>query len=170
MYGERLSCDLAATYRYFVDLIGVSKCQAQPSSGLPHECQSERTCCCYYPQWKYTLDTELTTELVRHAVKNIRMTFIASSALILAGCGGGSGSANVSAPPPSFIVWAGSSGGSNVIDGPGHRFAFFSDTGCLFNFQTGQENTAFCLSPRSNFVDYGAFHGQVVNVLASNGT
>lgn len=102
-------------------------------------------------------------------MKKISMTFVAAGALILAGCGGGSGSGDGSAPP-SFIVWAGSSSGSNVIDGPGHLFAFFSDTGCLFNVQTGRENTAFCLSPSSNFVNYGAFHGQVVNVLVSNGT
>jgi hypothetical protein len=103
-------------------------------------------------------------------MKTIGMTFVAISALTLAGCGGGSGTTDVGAPPPSFIVWAGSSGGSNVTDGPGHQFAFFSDTGCLFNFQTGRENSAFCLSPRSNFVSYGAFHGQIVNVLVSNGT
>jgi hypothetical protein len=102
-------------------------------------------------------------------MKKISRTFIAAGALILAGCGGGSGSGDGSAPP-SFIVWGGSSSGSNVIDGPSHLFAFFSDTGCLFNFQTGRENTAFCLSPGSNFVNYGAFHGQVVNVLVSNGT
>jgi hypothetical protein len=96
---------------------------------------------------------------------------IALSAALLAGCGGG-GSVEVvaAAPPPQFIVWVGSSGGIHVIDGPGHDFAFFSDTGCLYNAQTGQENTAFCLLPRSNVVAYGAFRGQVANVLVSNGT
>jgi hypothetical protein len=104
-------------------------------------------------------------------IKKITSKDIALSAAILAGCGGG-GSADVVAvpPPPQFIVWGGSAGGSHVIDGPGHLFAFFSDTGCLYNVQTGQENTAFCLLPGSNVVAYGPFRGQVANVLASDGT
>lgn len=101
-------------------------------------------------------------------MKTISMTFITAGALLLAGCGGGGSDSGDGGP--SFIVWGGSSGGSNVIDGPGHVFAFYSDTGCLFNTQTGRENTAFCLSPGSNQVNYGAFHGQVVNVLVSNNT
>lgn len=103
-------------------------------------------------------------------MKNIVTTIVAISVLLLAGCGGGSASVAVGPPPPQFIVWVGSSGASHVIDGPGHQFAFFADTGCLFNFQTGQENPAFCLGPGSNFVSYGAFHGQVTNVLVTNGT
>ena len=103
-------------------------------------------------------------------MKNLSFTLIAMSALVTAGCGGGSGAAEVSAPPPSFIVWANSSGGDRVIDGTGHLFAFFDDSGCLYNPQTKQENTAFCLAPGSNFVSYGAFRGQVANVLSSNGT
>ena len=96
---------------------------------------------------------------------------IALSAVILAGCGGG-GSADGGAvqTAPQFIVWVGSTGGIHVIDGPGHVFSFFSDTGCLYNAQTGQENTAFCLLPGSNVVAYGPFRGQIANVLASNGT
>ena len=96
---------------------------------------------------------------------------IALSSAILAGCGGG-GSADVVAvqAAPQFIVWGGSAGGIHVIDGPGHDFAFYSDTGCLYNAQTGKENTAFCLLPGSNVVAYGPFRGQVANVLASNGT
>lgn len=96
---------------------------------------------------------------------------IALSSAILAGCGGG-GSADVVAvqAAPQFIVWIGNAGGIHVIDGPGHDFAFYSDTGCLYNAQTGRENTAFCLLPGSNVVAYGAFRGQVANVLVSNGT
>lgn len=96
---------------------------------------------------------------------------IALSSAILAGCGGG-GSADVVAVQAAsqFIVWVGSAGGIHVIDGPGHDFAFYSDTGCLYNAQTGRENTAFCLLPGSSVVAYGAFRGQVANVLVSNGT
>jgi len=96
------------------------------------------------------------------------------ASLVLAGCGGGgtveATVVTVAPPPPQFLFWAGSTGGSQVIDGGGRAFAFFADSGCLFNAQTGQENTAFCLAPGSNFVNYGAFHGQVANVLVSNGT
>lgn len=97
---------------------------------------------------------------------------IALSAPILAGCGGGGGSADGGAvqTSPQFIVWGGITGGIHVIDGPGHVFAFLFDTGCLYNAQIGQENTAFCLLPGSNIVAYGPFRGQVANVLASDGT
>ena len=86
---------------------------------------------------------------------------IALSSAILAGCGGG-GSADVVAvqTAPQFIVWIGSAGGIHVIDGPGHDFAFYSDTGCLYNAQTGRENSAFCLLPGSNAVAYGACEGK----------
>lgn len=102
-------------------------------------------------------------------MKNLSVVFITMSALVVSGCGGGSGAAEVSAAAPQFIVWANSSGGDRVIDGAGHLFAFFDDTGCLYNFQTKQENTAFCLAPGSNVVSYGPFHGRVANVLASDG-
>ena len=104
----------------------------------------------------------------------MKITFrvIALGAAILAGCGGGGGSADVVAgqAAPQFIVWVGSAGGTHVIDGPGHDFAFYSDTGCLYNAQTGHENTAFCLLPGNNIVAYGPFRGQVANVLVSDRT
>lgn len=91
-------------------------------------------------------------------------------AISLTGCGGGSDSSGGGvAEGPSFLLWSGSSSGDRVIDANNEVFAFFSDTGCLYNFQTGQENTAFCLQPGSNLVAYGAFRGRVLNVVASNG-
>ena len=54
-------------------------------------------------------------------------------------------------------------------DGGRHVFAFYADTGCIYNFQTARENTAFCLLPGSNIVAYGPFRGQVLNVLSSAG-
>ena len=106
----------------------------------------------------------------KKSVKIISKVLALSSA-VLAECGGG-GSADVVAvqAAPQFIVWVGSSAGIHVIDGPGHDFAFYSDTGCLYNAQTGHENTAFCLFPGSSEVAYGPFRGQVANVLVSNGT
>lgn len=102
-------------------------------------------------------------------MKNICSIFTALGALILAGCGGGSVAVDVGNGGPQLLVWAGSNGGNRVVDGAGNQFAFYSDNGCLYNVQTGQENTAFCVSPGSNFVNYGAFHGEVANVLAANG-
>jgi hypothetical protein len=101
-------------------------------------------------------------------MKTISSICIAIGILSLAGCGGGGSSDGGGGP--AFLVWSGSSGGSSVIDGTGHSFAFFADSGCLYNAQTQRENTAFCLSPGSNIVSYGAFRGQVANVLVSNGT
>lgn len=102
-------------------------------------------------------------------MKSISTVVIAMSALILVGCGG-TAAVEIGPPAPRFIGWSGSSGGTTVIDGAGHQFAFYSDSGCLYNAQTGQENLAFCLAPGSNFVNYGAFRGQVANVVVSNGT
>lgn len=92
--------------------------------------------------------------------------------LLLAGCGGGSADVGVrvaSPPPPQFVFWNGSVGGAQVIDVALRTYTFFADTGCLYNALTRQENTAFCLIPGSNSVNYGAFHGQINNVLLADG-
>lgn len=98
-------------------------------------------------------------------------TLVASTlvlALSLSGCGGGSGGGPDSGP--SFLFWSGSSSGETVIDANSEAFAFYSDSGCLYNFQTGQENTAFCLLPGSNVVTYGPFRGRVLNIRSSTGS
>lgn len=89
---------------------------------------------------------------------------------MLAGCGGG-GDGNDNSTPVThpFLIWSGSSSGDRVIDGNNHAFAFYADSGCLYNFQTGRENTAFCLVSSGNIVAYGPFRGQVLNVLSSVG-
>ncbi len=92
-------------------------------------------------------------------------------AVLLSGCGaGGSTDVAIVATAPQFIVWAGSAGGSHVIDGLGHSFAFYQDTGCLYNAQTGRENSAFCLASSTNVVAYGPFRGVVQNIVAADGT
>lgn len=93
-----------------------------------------------------------------------------SLAALLGGCGGGGTDVTVVTPAPQFIVWPGNTSGVHVIDGIGRIFAFYSDTGCLYNSQTGQENSTFCLIPGSNVVAYGPFRGQIENVIASDGT
>lgn len=102
----------------------------------------------------------------------ISMTCSLIVAIALAGCGGGGGSSDEddTLDGNSFIFWNGSSSGDEVIDADNETFSFYSDSGCLYNFQTGRENTAFCLRPGSNLVSYGPFRGQVLNVRTSNGT
>lgn len=91
-------------------------------------------------------------------------------AISLTGCGGGSDSGGGFDEGPSFLFWSGSSSGDIVIDADNETYAFYSDTGCLYNFQTGRENTAFCLLPGSNLVAYGPFRGRVLNVRTSTGS
>lgn len=104
-------------------------------------------------------------------MNKISTAWALAAALALAGCGGGSGSSDAddAFAGPSFVIWGGSDSGDEVIDADSEIFAFHADSGCLFNFQTGRENTAFCLLPGSNLVAYGPFRGQVLNVRASNG-
>jgi hypothetical protein len=104
-------------------------------------------------------------------MKAVRGLISVSFAVLLSACGGG-GSTDVTVvtPVPQFIGWAGNAGGVHVIDGLGHIFAFYSDTGCLYNSQTGRENSAFCLIPGSNVVAYGPFRGQIENVIAADAT
>ncbi|WP_194712592.1 hypothetical protein [Noviherbaspirillum soli] len=91
----------------------------------------------------------------------------------LAGCGGGSASVSVDGPEPSrrtFIFWSGSSSGERVVDVNNDAFAFFSDTGCLYNFQTGRENQGFCLNAGGDRVRYGVLAMRIVNVTSAAGT
>lgn len=93
-------------------------------------------------------------------------------AISLVGCGGGGSSSfdeDNGVDGHSFLFWNGSSSRDEVIDADGEIFAFYSDSGCLYNFQTSRENTAFCLRPGSNLVAYGPFRGQVLNVRISTG-
>jgi len=92
----------------------------------------------------------------------------------LAGCGGGSTSVSiVGGQQPArrtFIFWSGSSGGERVVDVNNDAFAFFTDTGCLYNFQTGRENQGFCLNAGGDRVRYGVLAMRIVNVTSAAGT
>jgi hypothetical protein len=89
------------------------------------------------------------------------------TAVTLSGCGGGgdSGSADEGQDSQAhpFLVWAGSSSGDRVIDANNDAFAFFADTGCLFNFQTGRENRDFCLTSGQSTAQYGRLFMRIVN-------
>jgi hypothetical protein len=91
----------------------------------------------------------------------------------LAGCGGGGSVSIDDGPQPSrrtFIFWSGSSSGERVVDVNNDAFAFFSDTGCLYNFQTGRENLGFCLNAGGDRVRYGVLAMRIVNVTSAAGT
>jgi len=102
-----------------------------------------------------------------------RIGFALLVAAALAGCGGGTSVSVSSTPdpvPPPFILWAGSSGGERVVDASNDAFAFYADSGCLYNFRTGRENPAFCLTSGQSTVRYGGLFMRIVNVLSVAGT
>jgi hypothetical protein len=89
----------------------------------------------------------------------------------LTGCGGGSASVDVNAGSPAhpFVIWVGNSSGDQVVDANNHVFAFYADSGCLYNFQTGRENTSFCLTSSGDTALYGGFPIRIANVRSSTG-
>jgi hypothetical protein len=95
--------------------------------------------------------------------------------LLLAGCGGGEVDVGLGAEsnPTSahpFIIWTGNSSADRVVDVNNDAFAFYADTGCLFNFRTGLENSVFCLNVSRSNVRYGGLAMRVVNALSAAGT
>jgi hypothetical protein len=93
----------------------------------------------------------------------------------LTGCGGsvsfGVGDASID---HRFVVWAGNSragnrNGDEVVDANNNAFAFFADNGCLFNFQTGRENTHFCLTLAGDTALYDGFLVRIANVRSGTG-
>jgi hypothetical protein len=95
--------------------------------------------------------------------------WLAPLTLATMACGDGS-VAVVWAPTTGFIVWIGNSRGDRVVDGRNQLFAFAAGSRCLYNFQTGSANDAFCLLTGSGQVVYGAFRGEVTNVHAADGS
>lgn len=99
----------------------------------------------------------------------------ALAALLLAaltGCGGGSVSVGVVAfddDDSSFIFWTGNSNGELVVDADNQVFAFYIDTGCLYNFQTRRENRDFCLTAAGDAAVYGNYLVRIANVRAATG-
>jgi hypothetical protein len=90
----------------------------------------------------------------------------------LTGCGGGdTAPVRVSDVPVarSFVIWVGNSSRDQVVDANNHVFAFYSDSGCLYNFQTGQENRSFCLTSAGDTALYGGFLARIANVHSSAG-
>jgi hypothetical protein len=100
-----------------------------------------------------------------------RMGIAALLLAALTGCGGGSASVDVNPGSPShpFVIWVGNSSGDRVVDANDHVFAFYADSGCLYNFQTGRENTGFCLTSSGDTALYGGFPVRIANVHSAAG-
>lgn len=101
--------------------------------------------------------------------RRLRAATLAGAALLLAACGGSS-VAVVWSSGSGFIVWIGNSRGDHVVDGRNGSFAFTTDSRCLYNFQTGRRNDAFCLLPNDNVLAYGPFRGTISNAYAADGS
>ena len=99
-----------------------------------------------------------------------RMWFVALLLAVLTGCGGSVsvdvGAGSIDQP---FVVWAGNSNGDQVVDANNHAFAFFADSGCLFNFQMGRENTHFCLTSAGDTALFDGLLVRIVNIRSVTG-
>lgn len=90
----------------------------------------------------------------------------------LASCGGGSVSlgVNVDSGGLPFLLWTGNFNGDLILDADNQRFAFYSDDGCLHNYQTGRRNTAFCISSGGNLIIYQGVDIRIANIRSTEGT
>ena len=104
-------------------------------------------------------------------VKRIAALLALPLSALLAGCGGGYVSAGVGFGSgferPGFLSWAGTSSGVQVADVNNDLFAFFEDSGCLYNYATGRENLSFCLVSRQGQVRYGTLPLRIVSALSA---
>lgn len=62
--------------------------------------------------------------------------------------------------PRAFINWVNSVNGVTVKDANNESFAFYSDTRCLYSYNTQSETSNFCLSGANS----GSFAGQAVSI------
>lgn len=89
----------------------------------------------------------------------------------LTGCGGGFVSVGIgtfSVDEP-FIVWTGNDSGDRIVDANNRVFAFYTDSGCLYNFQTRRQNPNFCLTATGNTAQYGGLLVRIANIRAVTG-
>jgi hypothetical protein len=107
----------------------------------------------------------------REIIMRLHAVLLALLLTLLAGCGGGYVAVGIGSgfDDVSFITWSGSANSDRVVDVNNHPFAFYSDNGCLYNFQTGRENRAFCLVPGSTTVFFAGLRLRVVNIQSVSG-
>ena len=89
----------------------------------------------------------------------------------LTGCGGGFVSIGVGTffDDETFIIWSNNDSGDRVVDANNHAFAFYTNSGCLYNFQTRRENPNFCLTTTGNTAQYGGLLVRITNIRAVTG-
>lgn len=88
----------------------------------------------------------------------------------LSACGGSvSVGLNVDSGGLQFILWSGNFNGDLILNADDQRFAFYTDNGCLYNFQTDRRNTSFCIGS-GNLIRYQGFHIRIVNIQSVEGT
>lgn len=120
-----------------------------------------------------------------HLAQLIRLLTSAVIVVLLAACGGGApdsllsasaGSDGISAggtSSRSFINWSGNANAQVVKDANDENFAFYSDTGCLYSYNTKTETVNFCLNnvsdPRNASAQFAGISIQVVSVKSTGG-
>ena len=89
----------------------------------------------------------------------------------LTGCGGGFVSIGIGtfSADDTFIIWSGSNNVDRVVDANNHAFAFYTDSGCMYNFQTERANSNFCLATNGNTTQYGGVLVRITNIRAVTG-
>lgn len=88
----------------------------------------------------------------------------------LASCGGSvSVGIDVTDGELHFIIWTGNFYGSRILDADSQEFAFFIDSGCLYNFQTGRQNSSFCIVSGGNIIQYKGVRLRIANIRSTNG-
>lgn len=91
--------------------------------------------------------------------------------MVLTSCGDGSVAIglNVDSGGLRFILWTGNVNGELILDADNQRFAFLDDSGCLYNYQTGRRNGAFCIARGGNLIEYQGFLIRIANIRLTNG-
>lgn len=90
--------------------------------------------------------------------------------VVLAACGGSvSVGIGVDSGGLRFVLWTGNFNGDRVVDADNQAYAFLSDNGCLYNFQTGRRNNAFCIVGGGSLVQYQGYAIRLANVRSTNG-
>lgn len=89
---------------------------------------------------------------------------------LLMSCGGSTSvGVNVDSGGLRLILWTGNFYGERILDADNQGFAFFIDTGCLYNYQTGRQNTSFCITSGGSLIQYQGFVLRIANIRLTNG-
>ncbi len=107
-------------------------------------------------------------KLKQHCIYFTRLCFIPLLGILVA-CGSSDGddandSGSVSNRP--FISWSNNANGTIIKDSSNENFAFFSDTRCLYSFNTQKETSNYCVGSNGK----ANFAGADIRVRAARST